>query len=62
MTNKPVVALTQGELRALLLKTQEHDHRVYLMFLVCVLHGFRVSELINLRVKDFSFDGTDWYL
>jgi len=62
MTNKPVVALTQQELRALLLKAQEHDHRVFLMFLVTVLHALRVSELINLRVKDFSFNGTNWYL
>ena len=60
--NKPVIALTESELRALLEKTREHDRRTYLMFLVTVLHGLRVSELINLRVKDFSFDGTDWYL
>jgi integrase/recombinase XerD len=62
MTGKAVVALTQDELRALLLKTREHDHRAYLLFLITVLHGCRVSEVINLKVKDLSFDGTDWYL
>lgn len=60
--NKPVIALTEGELRALLEKAREHDWRTYLMFLVTVLHGLRVSELINLRIKDFSFNGSDWYL
>jgi len=62
MSGKAVIALTESELRALLLKTREHDHRAYLMFLVTVLHGCRVSELVNLRAKHFSFDGTDWYL
>jgi len=62
MIGKAVIALTQDELRALLVKTREHDHRTYLLFLVKVLHGLRVSEVINLKVKDFTFDGTDWYL
>jgi len=37
----------------LLNKTREHDHRTYLLFLVTVLHGLRVSEVIQLRVRDF---------
>ena len=60
--NKPVIALTENELRALLIKTRDHDHRCYLMFLVTALHGLRVTELINLRVKDFAFNGKYWFL
>src|SRR5438270_200493 len=62
MTGRAVIALIQDELRALLLKTREHDYRSYLLFLVKVVHGLRVSEVINLKVKDFTFDGKDWYL
>ena len=51
---KPIVALTPEELRALLTKARERDQRAYLLFLVAVLHGLRVSEVINLRTRDFS--------
>lgn len=61
-TGKPIIALTKDELTALLTKTREHSHEVYLLFLVAVVHGLRVSELINLKVKDFVVDGGELYL
>lgn len=59
---KPIIALTHDELRTLLTKAREHDHRCYLMFLVAVVHGLRVSEVIELKVRNFRFDGSNWYL
>jgi len=59
---KPIIALTHEEVVALLTKAREHDHRAYLMFLVCVLHGLRVSELLDLRVKNFTVSDGEIYL
>lgn len=54
MSMKPIVAFTPEELRAFLTKTKEHDERAYVMFLLMVCHGLRVSEVIALRRRDFS--------
>lgn len=59
---KPIIALTHEELRALLTKARDHDHRCYLMFLVATVHGLRVSEVIELKAKNFRFDGSNWYI
>jgi site-specific recombinase XerD len=53
---KPIVALAPEELRALLTVARERDQRTYLLFLVTVLHGLRVSEVIQLRVRDFNIN------
>jgi integrase len=56
------VALNSTELRNLLTVTRERDHRAYVLFLVTVCHGLRVTEAINLRRRDFSFNGSTLYL
>jgi integrase len=61
MNNVPV-ALTPIELRNLLAATRDQDHRAYVLFLVTVCHGLRVTEAINLRRKDFSAAGSTLYV
>ncbi len=59
---KVPVALTPQELRDLLTVTREQDNRAYVLFLVTVCHGLRVTEAINLRRRDFSVNGPTLYL
>jgi|ERR1700722_838662 len=61
MKNVPV-ALTPIELRNLLAVTREQDYRAYVLFLVTVCHGLRVTEAINLRRRDLSVNGSTLYL
>src|SRR5580658_3607424 len=49
-----IKALTPEQLHAFLAKTQEHDQRAYVLFLLSVCHGLRVSESIELRRQNFS--------
>lgn len=59
---KPLIALTPTELRALLTKAQEHSQMFYVMFLLTACHGLRVSEVINLKRRQFSTTGETTYL
>jgi integrase/recombinase XerD len=56
------VALNSTELRNLLTVTRERDHRAYVLFLIAVCHGLRVTEVINLRRRDFNLTGENIYL
>jgi integrase len=56
------VALTHEELRALLSVTRDHDLRVYVLFLISVCHGLRVSEAIALRKSNFKSYGDVVYI
>ena len=52
---KAPLALTPEELRALLEVTLSHnDREAYVMWLIGVAHGLRVSGLIELRRRDFE--------
>jgi type 1 fimbriae regulatory protein FimB len=62
MSTSIPVALSLTELRNLLGKTREHDHRCYVMFLLMTLHGLRVSEAIDLRRRNFATSGAEWFL
>jgi|HubBroStandDraft_1064217.scaffolds.fasta_scaffold34219_3 integrase/recombinase XerD len=56
---KAPLALTPEELRALLEATLAHnDREAFVMFLIGVAHGLRVSELIELRRRDFEETAT----
>jgi len=55
---KSPVALTPQELRNLLMVTREQDHRAYVVFLLTVCHGLRVTEATSLRRKDFTLNGS----
>jgi len=59
---KAPVALTPHELRDLLTVSREQDYKAYVLFLVTVCHGLRVTEAINLRRRDFSVNGPTLYL
>lgn len=50
--------LTPGEIKTVLneLKKTKHSTRNYLMIYLMYRHGFRVSELINLKYGNFLFD------
>jgi integrase len=61
MSRAPV-AMTPQELRNLLTVTREQDYRAYVLFLVTVCHGLRVTEAITLRRRDFSVNGSTLYL
>jgi integrase len=60
--SKAPVAMTPQELRNLLTVTREQDYRAYVLFLVTVCHGLRVTEAITLRRRDFSVNGSTLYL
>jgi integrase/recombinase XerD len=52
---KAPLALTPEELRRLLQVTlAKNDREAYVMWLIGVAHGLRVSELIELRRRDFE--------
>jgi integrase/recombinase XerD len=56
---KAPLALTPEELRALLEVTLAHtDREAYVMWLIGVAHGLRVSELIGLCRRDFEETST----
>jgi integrase/recombinase XerD len=58
-----IKAFTPEQLHAFLAKTQEHETRAYILFLLSVCHGLRVSEAIELRRQNFSITtGGDIYL
>ncbi|OTA17030.1 MrfI [Xenorhabdus vietnamensis] len=48
--------LTRYEIDAILAATKQgrHAERNYCMLLMCFIHGFRVSELCNLRLSDLD--------
>jgi integrase/recombinase XerD len=60
--NKVPVALTSHELRMLLSKAKDHDNRAFVLFLVAASHGFRVSEVINLKRRNFTESASGSYL
>jgi integrase/recombinase XerD len=51
---KAIVSWTHEELSRLLTVALDNDYNFYVLLLVSVTHGLRVSEAINLRRKDFS--------
>jgi integrase len=56
--------LTEGEMRRLLdaAKGGRYGQRDYLMLLMAYRHGLRVSELIDLRLKDIDLDTSRLYV
>jgi integrase len=62
MSTQAPVALAPSELRNLLTATMANDYRAYVMFLIGVMHGLRVTEIINLRRRDFRKDGDTIFL
>jgi len=56
--------LTEGEMKRLLdaAKGGRYGRRDYLMLLMAYRHGFRVSELIDLRLKDIDLDTSRLYV
>jgi len=60
--NGVVVALTPKELKALLTVTKERDYSFYVLVLISVCHGLRVSEAIALTRSNFSVAGNSSYI
>jgi integrase len=56
------VALNAQELRALLAETRQQDTTAYVLFLLTVCHGLRVTEAISLRRRNFSTTAGVTYL
>ena len=56
--------LTEGEMKRLLdaAKGGRYGSRDYIMLLVTYRHGLRVSELIDLRLKDLDLDTSRLYV
>jgi integrase len=50
-------AWTIEEAKSLLTVTQKNDYSFYVFLLICVCHGLRVSEGINLKKRDFIVIG-----
>jgi len=50
----PPIALTESELRIVLLKARELDYPVYVLMLLQYNHAGRNSEMINLSGKNFE--------
>jgi len=62
MSDQTPIALSVTELRDLITTTKAHDERCYVMFLLMVFHGLRVSEAIDLRRKNFTKAGEQVFL
>lgn len=62
MNKSSVVALTSQELASLLAVTKKHNPQFYVMFLLSVVHGLRVSEAIKLRRSNFTTAGGELWL
>lgn len=58
MKNGTITALTLEELRSLLLVTLGRDYSFYVLVLIAVHHGLRISEAISLKRSDFT-EGAD---
>ncbi len=58
MTNRQSTLkfLTQGELKALLIKAKQADLRDFTMILVAYRHGLRASEVCNITVDNIDLD------
>lgn len=56
--------LTRFEVNAILKQAKEgrYPERDYCMFLMCFLHGFRVSELCNLTLSDIDLESRILYV
>jgi len=57
-----VIALTPQELRALLTIARDENYQFYILLLVSVCHGLRVSEAIALTRSNFSTAADGTYL
>ncbi|MCF6093970.1 tyrosine-type recombinase/integrase [Microaerobacter geothermalis] len=54
--------LTKREIHLFLLQLKAQSHRDYMMGLIFVLMGLRVSELISIRWSDFYYDATEEHI
>ncbi len=56
--------LTRFEINSILKQAKEgrYPERDYCMFLMCFLHGFRVSELCNLTLSDIDLESRILYV
>ena len=62
MTQGIVIALTPQELRALLTIARDENYQFYILLLISVCHGLRVSEAIALTRSNFSTASNGTYL
>jgi integrase len=60
--NGVVVALTPEELKSLLLVARDENFQFYVLVLITVCHGLRVSEAIALRRSNFSVSAGGTFL
>lgn len=60
---KPFIAFTHDEAYRLLAETVKHaDTRCHVLFLLCIKHGLRVTEALNLTKGNFTTAGDKLFI